>query len=98
MINDETLRENRNHLFFVYSILSISKGGATKDEIVNKGNTSDVLTNQYIDALIKSDLLDDVKPNYYGTSKKGEEFLRLYKQLGEIAEPVFRQIEKEKNQ
>ncbi|MDG6222609.1 MAG: DUF4364 family protein [Candidatus Bathyarchaeota archaeon] len=79
--------KRRDRLYIISEILSICKDGSLKTQIMYKANLSFAQLNEYIDFLIKIELITIQKEsgkNVYRITAKGQKYLEKYKDISEI--------------
>jgi predicted transcriptional regulator len=83
----ENERKRRDRLYIIADILTISKGGCLKTQIMYRANLSFAQLNEYLSFLIKMDLLKVKNANRrdtYTTTAKGHKYLEKYKDLANL--------------
>jgi predicted transcriptional regulator len=84
LTNLENERKRRDRLYIIAEILTISKGGCLKTQIMYRANLSFAQLNEYLSFLIQMDLLkvkNENRRNTYTTTAKGKKYLEKYKDL-----------------
>jgi predicted transcriptional regulator len=79
--------KRRDRLYIISEILNICKDGSLKTQIMYKANLSFAQLNEYIDFLIKIELITIQKENnkkVYRMTEKGQKYLEKYKDISEI--------------
>ena len=85
--NLEKERKRRDRLYIISEILTITKGGCLKTQIMYRANLSFAQLNEYLSFLIQMGLLqfkNEKGKNTYGTTAKGEKYLEKYKDLANL--------------
>lgn len=76
-------KKRRGKLEIMVDILSVTRGGARKTEIVYKANLNFTRIERYIPFLKERGLMETTG-SIYRTTEKGEEFLRDYQKIKEL--------------
>jgi predicted transcriptional regulator len=79
--------KRRDKLFIIAEILEIAKEGTLKTQIMYKANLSFTQLNDYLNLMLKINLLDKVSENdkeRYETTAKGMDFLQRYQEITEL--------------
>jgi predicted transcriptional regulator len=79
--------KRRDKLFIVAEILEIAKGGTLKTQIMYRGNLSFTQLNEYLDFMLKIEILEKIKINdkdVYRATAKGLDFLQRYRDITEL--------------
>ncbi len=75
----------RSRTDIVAQVLEAANGGATKTKIMYRAFLSYAQLKEYLSVLVANDLLDYNKgEGIYKTTDKGNNFLRIYNQIGEF--------------
>jgi predicted transcriptional regulator len=75
----------RSRTDIVAQVLEAANGGATKTKIMYRAFLSYAQLKEYLSVLVANDLLDYNKgEGTYKTTDKGNNFLRIYNQIGEF--------------
>lgn len=78
----------RSRTDIISQILEAASGGATKTKIMYRAFLSYAQLKEYLNVLTINGLLDfNSSEQIFRTTEKGDKFLRLYGQIGEIAPP-----------
>ena len=83
----ETSRKRRDRLRIIAEILVIAKDGVLKTQIMYKANLSFAQLNEYLNFLIKRELLkvnEDNKKTFYKTTSKGVKYLENYEEISNL--------------
>ena len=83
----ETVRKRRDRLYIIAEILAIAKDGSLKTQIMYRANLSFAQLNEYLNFLIKKDLLKvntDEKKTFYKTTSKGIKYLENYEEISHL--------------
>ena len=84
MITDSVRYRSRTDI--ISQILEAARGGATKTKIMYRAFLSYAQLKEYLNVLTINGLLDfNSSEQIFRTTEKGDKFLRLYSQIGEIA-------------
>lgn len=88
MENDvETVRKRRDRLYIIAEILAIAKDGSLKTQIMYRANLSFAQLNEYLDFLLKKELLKMDTNNgktFYKTTSKGIKYLENYEEISNL--------------
>jgi predicted transcriptional regulator len=79
--------KRRDRLHIIAEILTITKEGSLKTQIMYKANLSFAQLNEYLNFLTKIELLCSLKENsknIYKITNKGQKYLEKYKDISEI--------------
>jgi predicted transcriptional regulator len=82
-----TSRKRRDRFFIIADILAIAKGGSLKTRIMYGANLSFAQLNEYLNFLIKRELLkvnSDNKKTFYKTTSKGVKYLENYEEISNL--------------
>ena len=85
--NLENERKRRDRLYIISEILTITKSGSLKTQIMYRANLSFAQLNEYLSFLIKMHLLkvkNENRRNTYKTTAKGDKYLEKYKDLADL--------------
>jgi len=85
--NMENNHKRRDRLYIIAEILTISKSGCLKTQIMYRANLSFAQLNEYLSFLIKMDLLqiqNENKKNIYRTTAKGNKYIEKYKDISNL--------------
>jgi predicted transcriptional regulator len=75
----------RSRTDIVAQVLEAANGGATKTKIMYRAFLSYAQLKEYLSVLVANDLLDYNKgEGIYKTTDKGNNFLRIYNQIGDF--------------
>ena len=83
----ETTRKRRDRLYIIAEILAIAKDGSLKTQIMYRANLSFAQLNEYLNFLIKRELLkvnSDNKKTFYKTTSKGVKYLENYEEISNL--------------
>jgi predicted transcriptional regulator len=83
----ETARKRRDRLYIIAEILAIAKDGSLKTQIMYRANLSFAQLNEYLNFLIKRELLkvnSDNKKTFYKTTSKGVKYLENYEEISNL--------------
>jgi predicted transcriptional regulator len=83
----ETVRKRRDRLLIIAEILAIAKDGSLKTQIMYRANLSFAQLNEYLNFLIKRELLkvnSDNKKTFYKTTSKGVKYLENYEEISNL--------------
>lgn len=83
----ETSRTRRDRLYIIAQILSIAKDGSLKTQIMYRANLSFAQLNEYLNFLIKRELLNinsDNGKTIYRTTVKGVKYLQSYEEISKL--------------
>ncbi|MCW4016796.1 MAG: winged helix-turn-helix domain-containing protein [Candidatus Bathyarchaeota archaeon] len=83
----ETTNRRRDRLYIIAEILTITKEGSLKTQIMYRANLSFAQLNEYLEFLIKMELLKIDKENnknIYKTTPKGDRYLEKYEDIADI--------------
>ena len=83
----ETIRKRRDRLYIIAEILAIAKDGSLKTQIMYRANLSFAQLNEYLNFLIKRELLkvnSDNKRTFYKTTSKGVKYLENYEEISNL--------------
>ena len=83
----ETTRKRRDRLYIIAEILVIAKDGSLKTQIMYRANLSFAQLNQYLNFLLKRELLKKVTENgktTYKTTAKGIKYLQNYEEISNL--------------
>ncbi|MCK4885203.1 transcriptional regulator [Candidatus Bathyarchaeota archaeon] len=79
--------KRRDRLHIISEILTISKSGCLKTQVMYRANLSFAQLNEYLSFLIKMDLLqiqNENKRNIYRTTAKGNKYIEKYKDISNL--------------
>ena len=83
----ETSRKRRDRLYIIAEILAIAKDGSLKTQIMYRANLSFAQLNEYLNFLLKRDLIkvdtENVK-TLYKTTSKGIKYLENYEEISNL--------------
>jgi predicted transcriptional regulator len=80
----------RSRTDIISQILEAATGGATKTKIMYRAFLSYAQLKEYLNVLTINGLLDyNSSEQVFRTTEKGDKFLKLYSQIGEIAPPAL---------
>ena len=77
-------RRGRDRLYIIAEILTITKDGSLKTQIMYRANLSFAQLNEYLSFLLKIKLLKVIEKNektIYKATPKGMKYLEIYKKL-----------------
>jgi predicted transcriptional regulator len=77
-------KRNRDKLYIIAEILEIANEGTLKTPIMYRANLSFTQLNEYLDFMLKTDLLQKVHTNereVYRATDKGLDFLQRYREI-----------------
>ena len=83
----ETPRKRRDRLYIIAEILVIAKDGSLKTQIMYRANLSFAQLNEYLNFLLKRELLKvnaDNKKTFYKTTSKGVKYLENYEEISNL--------------
>ena len=96
-IIDKNQRKRRDRLYIIAEILEIAKDGTLKTQIMYKANLSFSQLNEYLDFLVKLNLLESKEINgrtIYKTTEKGLKYLDNYKEILQLLKNTKNNIKK----
>jgi len=83
----ETSRKRRDRLYIIAEILAIAKDGSLKTQIMYRANLSFAQLNEYLNFLLKRELMkvdtENVK-TIYKTTSKGVKYLENYEEISNL--------------
>lgn len=83
----ETSRKRRDRLYIIAEILAIAKDGSLKTQIMYRANLSFAQLNEYLNFLLKRELMkvdtENVK-TLYKTTSKGVKYLENYEEISNL--------------
>jgi len=88
-------RKNRNTYDIIASILKASTKGARKTQILYHANLSFKLRNEYLNALVRSSLLECKElggHTFYFLAKEGSDFLENYRRIKSFHKKVVKYL------
>lgn len=86
---------NRAWRDVIADILETAKGGANQTAIMYRSFLSYSMVKEYFDLLLKAGLLSyDKKAKLYDITKKGAEFLKLYRRMNTLVFPPNMKLRK----
>ena len=83
----ETSRKRRDRLYIIAEILAIAKDGSLKTQIMYRANLSFAQLNEYLNFLLKRELIKvDTENNktLYKTTSKGVKYLENYEEISNL--------------
>ena len=83
----ETSRKRRDRLYIIAEILAIAKDGSLKTRIMYGANLSFAQLNEYLNFLLKGELLkadSDNKRTFYKTTSRGVKYLENYAEISNL--------------
>ena len=83
----ETIRKRRDRLYIIAEILEIAKGGSLKTQIMYRANLSFAQLNEYLNFLLKRELLKKNtgdRKTFYKTTSKGVKYLENYEEISSL--------------
>ncbi len=83
----ETSRKRRDRLYIIAEILAIAKDGSLKTQIMYRANLSFAQLNEYLNFLLKRELVKVGKENartIYRTTSKGVKYLENYEEISNL--------------
>jgi predicted transcriptional regulator len=83
----ETTRKRRDRLYIIAEILAIAKDGSLKTQIMYRANLSFAQLNEYLNFLLRRELLKvnaDNKKTLYKTTSKGVKYLKNYEEISNL--------------
>ncbi len=83
----ETVRKRRDRLYIIAEILAIAKDGSLKTQIMYRANLSFAQLNEYLNFLLKKELLKvhtDERKTFYKTTSKGIKYLENYEEISHL--------------
>ena len=83
----ETPRKRRDRLYIIAEILVIAKDGSLKTQIMYRANLSFAQLNEYLNFLLKRELLKvnaENKKTFYKTTSKGVKYLENYEEISNL--------------
>jgi len=81
-----TSPKRRDKLYIIAEILEIAKDGTLKTQIMYRANLSFTQLNDYLEFMLKIELLERVEENakIYRATGKGMDFLQRYREISEL--------------
>jgi predicted transcriptional regulator len=79
--------KRRDKLFIIAEILEIAKDGVLKTQIMYRANLSFTQLNDYLNFMLKNELLEKVLMNdkeVYKATEKGMTFIQSYREINEL--------------
>lgn len=79
--------KRRDKLFIIAEILEITREGSLKTQVMYRANLSFTQLNNYLNFMLKINLLEKVKQNekeIYRATEKGTRFLQRYREITEL--------------
>ena len=86
-------RKRRDRLYIVAEILAIAKDGSIKTQIMYRANLSFAQLNEYLNFLLKRELLKRNTENgktFYKTTAKGFKYLQNYEKISSLLRTPFK--------
>ena len=83
----ETPRKRRDRLYIIAEILVIAKDGSLKTQIMYRANLSFAQLNEYLNFLLKRELLKvnaENRKTFYKTTSKGVKYLENYEKISNL--------------
>jgi predicted transcriptional regulator len=83
----ETSRKRRDRLYIIAEILVIAKDGSLKTQIMYRANLSFAQLNEYLNFLIKRELIKvntENRKTLYKTTSKGVKYLENYEEISNL--------------
>jgi len=83
----ETTRKRRDRLYIIAEILAIAKDGSLKTQIMYRANLSFAQLNEYLNFLLKRELIKintENKKTFYKTTSKGVKYLENYEEISSL--------------
>ena len=83
----ETSRKRRDRLYIIAEILAIAKDGSLKTQIMYRANLSFAQLNEYLNFLLKRELVKVDTENartLYKTTSKGVKYLENYEEISNL--------------
>ena len=83
----ETPRKRRDRLYIIAEILVIAKDGSLKTQIMYRANLSFAQLNEYLNFLLKRELLKvnaENRKTFYKTTSKGVKYLENYEEISNL--------------
>jgi len=83
----QSTRKRRDRLLIIAEILAIAKDGSLKTQIMYRANLSFAQLNEYLNFLLKRELLkvnSDNKKTFYKTTSKGFKYLENYEEISNL--------------
>jgi len=83
----ENTRKRRDRLYIIAEILAIAKDGSLKTQIMYRANLSFAQLNEYLNFLLKMELLKlntKDKKTFYKTTAKGIKYLENYEEISSL--------------
>jgi len=83
----ETSRKRRDRLYIIAEILAIAKDGSLKTQIMYRANLSFAQLNEYLNFLLKRELMKVDTGNVktlYKTTSKGVKYLESYEEISNL--------------
>ena len=90
-------RKRRDRLYIIAEILEIAKDGTLKTQIMYKANLSFSQLNEYLNLLVKLNLLESKQINgrvIYRTTDKGFKYLDNYKEILQLLKNTKNSVKK----
>jgi len=85
--SSETSRKRRDRLYIIAEILAIAKDGSLKTQIMYRANLSFAQLNEYLNFLLKRELVKVDTENartLYKTTSKGVKYLENYEEISNL--------------
>ena len=83
----ETTRKRRDRLHIIAEILVIAKDGSLKTQVMYRANLSFAQLNEYLNFLLKRELLKvnaENKKTFYKTTARGVKYLENYEEISNL--------------
>jgi predicted transcriptional regulator len=83
----ETSRKRRDRLYIIAEILVIAKDGSLKTQIMYRANLSFAQLNEYLNFLLKRELIKvntENRKTLYKTTSKGVKYLENYEEISNL--------------
>lgn len=80
-------QKRRDKLYIIAEILEIAKEGTLKTQIMYRANLSFTQLNNYLNFMLKINLIEKIMQNdreVYKTTEKGLDFLQRYREITEL--------------
>jgi len=94
---NENQRKRRDRLYIIAEILEIAKDGTLKTQIMYRANLSFSQLNEYLNLLVKLNLLESKQINgrvIYRTTDKGFKYLDNYKEILQLLKNTKNSVKK----
>ncbi len=85
--NPNLSAKRRDKLYIIAEILEIARDGTLKTQVMYRANLSFTQLNDYLDFMLKIELLEKIRVNskeIYKATDKGLDFLQRYREITEL--------------